>query len=634
MEITKNELAIIRLFIDNPGYLTSYDIALATGITRRQVRDMMAGIKRILKNEGYQLTSQSSKGYLLKTSRTKTREKLSKILLIHERPVLNTIPTLPVERRIYILKRLIEINDYIKIDDLADEILVSRSTISNDLKIIKKEHKKYRLSFVHKPNFGIMITGDEVQRRKPLCDEIFNNLQKTEMFSDFIQTLMYSENSIETRILDTITNHDIRMSDIALCDFMISLSVSINRIIRGLTIDHSPDIEKFQGRIEIKAAQEIAIMISQEYQITLSQAEINQIAIELICKRSTSGLTPENSPETLLIVDEILSAIYNKAFINIDNPKTRRTITLYVEGAINRLIYNEKIRNPLFDTLKTSCPLAYELALISSDIIENHYDMRMSMSELANFAIIFNTFIYKMDITKKKTLLVCSLGGGAAQLAQSKIHEKYEGQLSITKKTQFYQLRELDLNEFDLIISTIPIRQQLPFPCLNISPIITEDDFGTIDRYLESAFNKHSLETIFHPQLFEHVSKIKNKKALINKIYSLIRAQYPNVKESLITNLNSQDQISHVQFSNNVGLLRLNRAINSNNIVETIILDEPINWDKQKLQILIFTSINDSQNQIYNNIAISLGKIANDGSAIKDIITNPTYSNFISHLTT
>ena len=59
MNLKKNEIEIIKLLISTSHYLTSYDIATATGINRRLVRDEMIHVKEILKSFNFELVSKT-----------------------------------------------------------------------------------------------------------------------------------------------------------------------------------------------------------------------------------------------------------------------------------------------------------------------------------------------------------------------------------------------------------------------------------------------------------------------------------------------------------------------------------------------------------------------------------------------
>ena len=357
MKLKKDEIEILKLLITSTDYISSYDIATITGINRRLVRDEIANIKVILKDLGYELISKTSKGYMIKNKSSSSLKTLQSFIEDAQKHRESLFPTQPWERENYILKRLIDIDDYVKIDQLAEELLVSRSTISNDIKNCRRAMKKYHLSLSQKPNYGIKILGKEVDKRKPICDFLFTNLRQSEMFYDYLNSFILEATSLEYGILKIIKNNQIEFSDFALCDFLLSLSITLSRIIRQKTIQESPDIASIASRREFDAAKEIALFIEKNTDYHLNIHEIHWIAIELICKRSTQGLTFHQDPTVIMITNEILQTIAKQTLFQFDNEKFNHTFNLYVENALLRIKYDEKIRNPLFDELKTTYPL-------------------------------------------------------------------------------------------------------------------------------------------------------------------------------------------------------------------------------------------------------------------------------------
>lgn len=60
-----------------------------------------------------------------------------------------------------------------KIDQLADELFVSRSTLQNDLKDVKVVINRYNLHLKRKPNYGLKISGSEKNIRYAISDLLF-----------------------------------------------------------------------------------------------------------------------------------------------------------------------------------------------------------------------------------------------------------------------------------------------------------------------------------------------------------------------------------------------------------------------------------------------------------------------------
>lgn len=263
MQLKKNEIKIIQLLLASDNYISSYEIANSTGISRRRVRDEMKIVKDILATLHLNLLSKPSQGYYIEGKSSQDLTELQSIINKNERDDDSLIPSLPDERSNYILGRLINSREFIKLETLADELLVSRATIANDLVSIKNEFKKYGLKFNQKPNYGIYISGPETGKRKCLVDNIFKNLNISDMYFDFLNTYF---NSPDYEIIQILREYAISISDISLIDFLISFSISAARISCGYLIGHQTEgFEDYQNRTEYFVAKKTCIICKRTF---------------------------------------------------------------------------------------------------------------------------------------------------------------------------------------------------------------------------------------------------------------------------------------------------------------------------------------------------------------------------------
>lgn len=630
MNFSKHEIEIIKLLISSPNYISSYDIASSTGINRRLVRSEMITIKKALASLGYELISKASKGYMIKGNKSHSLQQLSKLIEDAESHREYVFPILPWERQGYIVRYLIEYNDYIKLDDLAQQLLISRSTISNDLKHAKKDLEKYDLSLKQKPNYGICVTGSEINKRTRVCDFIFSNLKRSEMFYDYLNSYFNDKDSLEYGIIKIIKKNQIEFSDFALCDFLLSLSFSLARIISNHIIKESRDLSLIKYRQEFVVANEIAKFIEKKTNYQIPKSEINQIAIELICKRSISNINSFHFDNTNSLVEEILTEINTQTLLRLHNEVFKKNFALYLETALIRIKYKQKVRNPFYDKLKDTYLLAYTCAEITSSIIYKHTNKYLSRSELAIFAILFHKEIYCKKQPKKKALLICGLGDGASEISKTKILKRFENKIKITKTTQYYQLNDENLSHFDLIISTAPIHQNLAIPHINISQIISNDDLDKINNDFSFLFDQIKLETYFHPQLFKAKLQVKSINEVTNEFDKLLRKVYSSLKISLKNNITLTDR--SVSYFSNIAIIKLNKPINNHDIISVLILDNPIKWKKNEIQLFILFSCLDKNHHLYNTIANSTANLIENKKDLNSIFQSPTYQTFLKIL--
>ncbi len=78
------------------------------------------------------------------------------------------------ERIFYIIRRLLVNVGYIKLDDLAEEMFVSRSTLNVDMPEVKRILYSYQLSLISKANYGITIKGHELNKRTCIEEYFFS----------------------------------------------------------------------------------------------------------------------------------------------------------------------------------------------------------------------------------------------------------------------------------------------------------------------------------------------------------------------------------------------------------------------------------------------------------------------------
>src|SRR5699024_2175878 len=127
---------------------------------------------------------------------------------------------------------------YLKLDDLSEEIYVSRSTIQNDLKNVKEILNEYGIQLETRPNYGIKLKGSELKLRFCMSEYIFDRSDE-EIGDDFIAgtEIFYLSkkefNSLWKIIMLQFKKNKITLSDIAINNLLIHFAFSCKRIKSG-----------------------------------------------------------------------------------------------------------------------------------------------------------------------------------------------------------------------------------------------------------------------------------------------------------------------------------------------------------------------------------------------------------------
>lgn len=629
MKLKENEIKILQILLSSNNYISTYEIATLTGITRRSVRVEISNVKNILNEYHIFLDSKPNKGYLIKEKTPEMIHTLQMLIDENENVLDAVLPDLPEDRANYILKTLAQTDKYIKLDDIADQLLVSRATIANDLITVKKHLSHFNLSIMQKPNYGIKLIGKESERRKALADTIFRDMNEREIYYDFLDTYL---DSSDYKIIEIIRNNNIHLSDLSLVDILINYSISIARNMAGHPLDTVfEDFELIQNTNEYKATLQLSQLAKECYNVTLNESEILFFTIMMICKASTQNKIYYEDSVTSKLTHEILDDIYKSTLIHIDSKYYER-LSLYIQTSLLRQKYQEKIRNPLFDKIQDDMPFALYLTRIVSKKIKDYTNIPLSRSEITAFTIFFNNIITEHTDHRKKVLLINCMGNFASNYNINMLEKELLNDLVVHKCISYSELPNENIKDYDLIISNAPIHKSYDIPIINTSYIMTMDDIIFIKSKLTYYFNEENLVYYFHPELFEHSVSAKTKKGISTVLYQTLCKIYPLMKSSVKANFTNKNKYSLHSFNNNIGLLKLNTPINPNNNNIILTFKEPVSYDEQEFQVLIVFSSYDQNNIMYDTLYNTLKKISEDNTLVESLTNSESYTEFLSIL--
>lgn len=101
----------------------------------KTVRVRIADLNDALNGNGARVVSKQHYGYMLEVN---DRARYTEYVQLCEQPREGRLPTTPDERLLHILLILINTHDFMRLDDIADALYVSKATVSNDIKRIEE----------------------------------------------------------------------------------------------------------------------------------------------------------------------------------------------------------------------------------------------------------------------------------------------------------------------------------------------------------------------------------------------------------------------------------------------------------------------------------------------------------------
>ena len=161
-------------------------------------------------------------------------------------------------------------------------------------------------------------------------------------------------------------------------------------------------------------------------------------------------------------------------------------LVAHMKSAVHRLKNDEVLVNPLKDTLKKDYPKIFENVRQHLGPLEEYIGKKFSEDEMSFMVLYFASVLEKeraeSEKSKKiKVALVCATGRGTAQFMLAKL-QMLDDMIEVVSISSFHNMREIETNGTQMIISTIPLdNASLPFVEVR-SPMLEKEDLLDIQR--------------------------------------------------------------------------------------------------------------------------------------------------------
>lgn len=555
--LSKRETQILKLLFDHRHtYLTSQEIASGIDVSNRTARKYLHLLEDALKKEAVAtIDAKQGNGYQLKIEDSKKFD-VFYLNEVKEQSTSKDITTIQEsnDRQYYILNRLFFEQSAVYVDAIADELFVSRSTISNDLVEIKKLITPYQIELQSKSNKGIFVVGNEQNIRHFIMnyffmDRLHDNLFAFSMYANLLEGISVEE--IVIIVLDECRESQLKLSDFIVYNLVLHIGLAIKRIQNGFLMDIQAPIAFDEDSIEYQTALKILARIEQAMGITFSSEEADFIALHLKNKITAKTIFQKADATEAEIRSQLLETL--KA-IDQDTPFDLEHDTILIDGLmihfiplLTRLQNNSSIENPLLEEIKSQYPDLYELTVNYFSKMPIFSSYRMTEGEWAYLAIHITAAVERyFNDQKTHVLVICATGLGSSQMIKNRLEREFGSRILIEKVISYYEIAEQDLSQIDLIISSINLGNiVLNAPIVNVSVFLGEEDikkinheistkgghFNTCEENKQVEMVEEKVELIkrsFQSELFYFADKRLTKEKVLKELIGKIEAVEQN----------------------------------------------------------------------------------------------------------
>ncbi|MDQ0362369.1 BglG family transcription antiterminator [Breznakia pachnodae] len=618
---------ILKRLLQGKTVWTSKQLATLLNVSDRTIRDDIKKLNYELENQGAIIVS-SSEGYSLDIQDNERFQNYLQSLSVNElKDSLDQI----VYQIIYML---LIYQEYIKLDDLCEELYISRSTANRYMKEVKTILKNYDLKLVSKPNYGMRIEGRLVNIRRLLADKIADGTFPDLSIS--ADAKFKKINRFNQQIMDVISEvlneQEYQFSDITLESLL--LHIQVMYMIREFPRDHTY-VRLPQDSQELEVARILVDRLSTVGLEKLEEDDIHHLAIQLKAKHKYDNIMNEENPivseDLNRIVNRILEACKQKYNVDFfEDFDLWMSLSLHLIPLVTRIRYQMRMRNPLLDQTKATYPLAFNLAVEVGIVLKEEFDVKLDEDELGYFAIYFSLALdrHKVVTKKRKILIVCSSGRATSSLLAYKIKSNFNKYIDFVETTNLYDLHNKDVDSYDYILTTVPVNKQLGKPIIQISCFLDSHDVKTIESSLtQDDKSVHFTDCIEEDQVF-CLPPHEDYEVIIREICNRLPKRL-GVGERFVSEVLQRDKLYSTAIGNLVAIPHSIEPLANQTFVSITILEQPILWKEKMVQVVVLLGLQKDLDQDMQVFYKEFTDFVTNESKISKVIHRPTYKNVI-----
>lgn len=634
--LNKKEKQIIQyLTKDKEQFVTSKELAAHMGCSDRTIRTYYKTLVEKLDNHsGLDLISKQGYGYKLDILDDDAYADFLEENHINDHHFNYQSVTDINDRYNFLLNKLLFEQNEIYFDDLADELFVSRSTLSSDFKKIREKFKPYHLKIESKANKGVYVMGQERDKRRFIMDYFIDSGFINTMHSYVDNELLNQKISFEELtiiVLDECREGGLKLSDFVIQNLVIHIALAIRRITEGFRISKVSDDEVvLRGLAERRVAENILKRVSVSTGIHFPIEEVDYITLHLVSKGHGNSchisevLQEQVRQELIDSIDQINPSVKND--FQLIEGLLAHLSTMYI-----RLQGKVVMENPLTAEIQANYRDMYQLAERVVSNMPTFSPYTLSPNEIAYIALHFMAAKERYKEQRKyNVLVICATGYGSAQMLKSRIENELGNLVSITDVIGYYEINDEKLKGIDFIVSSIDLSNLMfNIPVFTVSVFLNDEELKDIKQgiaHLNTSMAnvedhqaeltvKDVFDDYFSEDYFFLMSDATKEDVLKKLAESISVNENDQFEKRLLDMMKQREAMSSIVFGENIAVPHPLKAVGSKHHFAVAIVKNGVKWDEQyssiKLIFLMSMSIHD-----------------NDGlpeltSAIVDLVDNP-----------
>lgn len=595
----ENKIELIKYLAQRGNFVTNKELQKVLNVSRRTVINYINEIR----NQYGEIICSTHNGY-----RLIDREKTIAILEQNEN---NIPPRSSEERKKFLLEKLLFSSDHLTIEDFAEKFCISPNTLLKEITKFRQELKEHDLVLRTKYN-RLFITGAEKDKRSYMMILLNQELEESKFNIHSIQKYFtYVEiKGLQAIVSDEIQNNGFFLDDFSLLNYILHLAICIeSNHLNENQVDESAEITipcDFSHHIQ-QVISDIHKKIFENYGMNFSSQQVYDTSLLLATRAISQKVNKStfNNLESLVgndvkdLLMEIIEAVHFAYGIDLKINNFMVRFAYHLKNAINRTKNHLQVANANFLTIKKDYPFLYVIAVFIASIINQKIGSKLSENEISYIALHLGVLMEEKkayDQHIKCGLVLFDYYELGTTIFNNMKHY-YSNLMLMDIASSYGQIS--DIEDLDLIITTLPIDASIEIPQVKIHIIPTEMDYKKILDAINEIKRESSIKKIknkakkyFRNDLFFPGTDFTNHKQAIEFLCDKM------LKLDIVTPLFKQAIYEHENCApsayGNIAIphpLSIEDEQVNSSAIAVLINNKPIKWSKNQVDLVFMISL-------------------------------------------
>ena len=543
----------------------------------------------------------------------------------------------PVNRRVKIIQSVFFEEDNPTLESLAEQYLVSKTSLYNDLKIINEIIVSTGIEIISN-NDGLTSQGaeNEIQLAvKQLVKHFSNLIEEKSVNAKFYHFFEKQLVDIVSKILHkNFRELTEKVSDYYMESLLTTLLVQCRRIQMGYHVEGEDDylFSSIRYMETFVVANDMSERLAQETVLNFSEADKDYLSRQLFAHRVTTEVKASDEKYVDLVY-RLISRMSKIVKIDLNQDEHLFNSLLYhIPAMILRLKRGIHIENPLLENIRDQYSELFSIVWYALVIVEQQYNVILNDDEISFILIHFQIALDRQS-KANNIVIVCQYGMSSAQFIYSKVRKFIPAHDNVEIST-LERFNKSDKENIDLIISSIDIPQSKT-PFVKVTPLVSNQDyikimeaytkyliqgapFGLFDS-LDRNFEVDVLSKYVNLKLISLQNLFSDKADCLNSMIDELEKRklvLPTFRKSVF----EREDIGNTNLDSGVALPHADPTTILKSHIYIVSLKKSINWGDRTVKLIIMVNLSEEDLQEIREVVEELYQFIDEKKKVDALV--------------